>query len=129
MNTQHILIVDDEVALAQALGEKLKSGGYLVEVSHSGEVALELLRNHRYDLILLDILMPGINGWEVLEELQGKGQSVIVISNLSQPSDRQKSISLGAKDYWIKSEMSLAEMVEHIRAFLALQAAVPVLNQ
>ena len=115
--THKILIVDDEKALAHALELKLGFLKYDVTVANDGNAALEILKSQKFDLILLDAVMPQKNGFEVLEEL-GKLKittPVIMLSNLSQSEDIEKAKALGAKDFFVKSDIPLSDIVEIVK--------------
>ena len=114
--SKRILIAEDERAIAKALELKLKNTGYEVDVATDGKNALDLVSQNKYDLLILDLVMPNVDGFQVLEELKNKGNKVpiIVASNLSQDGDFKKAKELGAKDYFIKSNTSLAELVVKI---------------
>lgn len=111
-----ILIVEDERPLARALELKLKSSGYAPHVVFDGQAALSLLETESFDLILLDLVMPKMDGFSVLKELKNKGNNIpiIVSSNLSQEEDLKKAKELGARDYFIKSNTPLAEIIKHV---------------
>lgn len=114
-----ILVVEDEKPLANALTLKLKGAGYTVDTAYNGDDALKALASG-YDLMLMDIMMPKRDGWSVLEELKKNGPSVtvFVMSNLGQEEDMKRAKSLGAKEYFIKSETPLAKIVERVAGFL-----------
>ena len=120
MASKKILIAEDERAIAKALELKLKNSGYDVTVAYDGQEALNNLKTNQYDLLVLDLMMPNVDGYQVLENLRDANNTtpVIVASNLSQDNDFQKAKSLGAKDYFIKSNTSLAELVEKIKSIL-----------
>lgn len=111
-----ILIAEDDASLSKALNLKLASLGFEVEVATDGEDALMHLKKTQYDLLLLDLMMPQLDGFGVLEELkQAKHKPVIFVnSNLSQASDRDKAMKLGADDYLVKSDISLKDIVAKI---------------
>ncbi len=113
-----ILIVDDEIALAKALQLKFNHLGHTTAIAANGAEALEKIEAQHFDLILLDLLMPVMDGWEVLAKVQGKGLAIIITSNLGQPEDVVKAKSLGALDFLIKSENSLAEISTKIAQYL-----------
>lgn len=115
-NGKKILIAEDEKALARALELKLTSAGFIISVAHDGEEALAKILAEKFDLVLLDLVMPKKDGFSVLENLKAKGNTtpVIVSSNLSQEEDFQKAKSLGAVDYFIKSDTPLSEIVNKI---------------
>ncbi len=111
-----ILIAEDDASLSKALKLKLESLGFSVEVAVDGEDALLHLKKTPYDLLLLDLMMPQLDGFGVLEELKkAKHKPVVFVnSNLSQASDRDKAMKLGADDYLVKSDISLKEIVAKI---------------
>lgn len=111
-----ILIAEDDTSLSKALKLKLSSLGFEVEVATDGEDALMHLKKTNYDLLLLDLMMPQVDGFGVLEELKkSKHKPVVFVnSNLSQASDRDKAMKLGADDYLVKSDISLKEIVAKI---------------
>ena len=103
--------------MARALELKLQKAGYQTDIAANGREALDLLGHNRYDLLLLDIIMPKVNGFAVLEQLkkQGKGKpQIIVTTNLEQDDDRKRALELGAIDYLVKSDTSIATIVEKI---------------
>lgn len=113
-----ILIAEDEKPMAKALELKLTKAGFEVVVVGSGEDVMTTIASQSFDLILLDILMPGMNGFDVLQQLQGKNLKIIVTSNLGQPEDIVKAKSLGAIDYMIKSNVSLSDIVAKVTSFV-----------
>jgi DNA-binding response OmpR family regulator len=117
-----VLIVEDEFAIAHTLQMKLQHSGYTAEVAGNGEEALALFEKdaHAFDVVLLDLIMPVMNGFDFLEALRGKGISVpvIVSSNLSQDEDVQRAKDLGAADYYVKSEVSVSDVVGHVERLL-----------
>ncbi len=117
---KRILVVDDEKPLANALVLKLSHSGFEVEAVYDGEEAIEKLSKNKYDLALLDLVMPKMNGFSVLEKLKSDGNktTVIVSSNLSQPEDFEKAKSLGAKDFFVKSDTPISDIVEKINKLL-----------
>jgi DNA-binding response OmpR family regulator len=118
-----ILVAEDEKPMARALELKLGSSGFEVEVVHDGEEALAEILKGKYDLVLLDLMMPKKDGFEVLEQLQQKGNKtpVIVSSNLSQEEDVRKAKSLGAVDYYVKSDTTISKVIEHIKIVLKIK--------
>ena len=115
--TNKILVAEDEKPMAKALELKLTSVGFEVEVAFDGEEAIKKIKDNKYDLILLDLVMPKVDGFDVLKEIQNLKLStpVIVSSNLSQEEDRKKAKDLGAKDYFVKSDTTLNELVEKVK--------------
>lgn len=112
-----ILLVEDEMPLAHALEMKLTHEGYAITTAANGVEALAEAKKGKYDLILLDLIMPMLDGFSVLTELKDRKVKtpVIVLSNLGQEEDRVKAKQLGAVDYFVKSNTPIAEIVSRIR--------------
>ena len=128
MSTIHrILLAEDDRFLRKAAETMLKRAGFTVIAAADGEEALRLAREHVPDLMLLDLIMPKMQGFDVLKELKGaeatSGIPVIVLSNLGQDSDVQLARERGAHDYIIKSNIALEQLVERVRAFFVERAA------
>lgn len=115
-----ILIGEDEKPLARAMSIKLNKEGFEVTVAYNGEEALEAIKKDTFDLIILDIVMPKMDGFSLLTKLKKMGNKtpVMITSNLSQPEDEKKAKDLGAQDYFIKSNVSLVEIIDHIKNLL-----------
>jgi len=120
-----VFIVEDERALADVLKEKLEKEGFDADAIYSGEKAVSLIKKKKPDIILLDLLLPGKDGFEILTELKAdknlKNIPVIVLSNLSQDEDIKKALSLGAVDYYVKAQHPLKEVVEKVRNKIVLK--------
>lgn len=112
-----VLIVDDERALAHALELKLQHEGFKTTVAHNGQEALEELKKADHDIVLLDVMMPILDGFQVLEQLRHspKQPIVIVLSNLSQGEDEARVYELGAKKYFVKSNTPLSVIVDEVK--------------
>ncbi|OGY46098.1 MAG: hypothetical protein A3A24_03710 [Candidatus Buchananbacteria bacterium RIFCSPLOWO2_01_FULL_46_12] len=114
-----ILIVEDDKFLAKMLGRNLESHHYQVVQAINGKEGLVKASQGNIDLILLDIMLPDIDGFDLLETIKNDEKTkripVIIISNLGQPEDIQQGKSLGAKDYLVKSDLSLDQVVEKVR--------------
>ena len=115
-----ILIAEDEKPLSRALELKLLNSGFEPRVAEDGQSALDLLKKEKFDLVLLDLIMPNISGFDVLEQMQAlKNKTpVVVISNLGQKEDLERVKKLGVKKYFIKSDINIAEIVDFIKDFL-----------
>jgi DNA-binding response OmpR family regulator len=113
-----VLIIEDEKSLAGALELKLQKQGYAVTVVYDGKTGLERLSHHSYDVALLDLMMPVMDGFEVLTAAQKLSHApvFIVLSNLTQPSDVNRCLELGARKFFVKSETSLAVIVAEIES-------------
>jgi len=118
-----ILIIEDEDALASVLLAKFKLEGFEVLVGVNGEDGLEKIEAWRPNLILLDIIMPKMNGYEVMESLQKKGNKIpiIVISNSGQNVELEKIKKLGAADFIIKTQINPGEVVKKVKNVLNLR--------
>ena len=115
-----ILIVEDERPLAHALEMKLKNSGYTVKVCMNGSDAISELEHGKYSLVLLDLIMPMMDGFGVLTEMQQRKYTVptIVLSNLGQDEDRAKAKALGAIDYFVKSNTPISTILERVKSAL-----------
>lgn len=120
MTLKRILIAEDEKPMANALGLKLRSSGFETVLAYDGESAVSAVKASTFDLILLDLVMPNRDGFFVLAELKKLkiATPVIVSSNLSQEEDINRAKELGARDYFIKSDTTLAEIVEKVKLAL-----------
>lgn len=118
--SKKILIIEDEKPMAKALVLKLGHVGYSAQSVGNGEEALALLDKEKFDLILLDLIMPKINGFEVLQGIKDRNilAPVFVLSNLSQQQDEAKAKELGAKEFYIKSNTPIAVIVEQVNKYL-----------
>jgi DNA-binding response OmpR family regulator len=112
-----ILIAEDEKPMAKALAIKLNKAGFEAKAVHNGLEALEELENNQYDLLLLDLIMPQMDGFTTLENIKAKGikVKVIITSNLGQEEDFKRAKDLGATDFFVKSDTSLAELVDVVK--------------
>ncbi len=120
MSDKSILIAEDEAPLSHALELKLTHAGYKVTVAHDGAEAIEYLKKTKFDAVLLDIIMPNVDGFGVLEFMQKEGikTPAAVSSNLGQEVDMERAKKLGAVDYLIKSNTPIAEIVKRVEHLL-----------
>ncbi|MEI6494966.1 MAG: response regulator [bacterium] len=122
VNGKKILIVEDDEFLRSLTTKRLEKEGYAVAVAVDGESAVSAVRDNMPNLILLDLLLPGVNGFDVLEKLKAdealKSIPVIVFSNLGQKEDIDKANSLGADDFLIKANFTLDDVIGKINAKL-----------
>ena len=113
-----ILLIEDEQLMIELLERKLAHEGYEVLVAKDGVEGLEKMREDRPDLILLDIVMPRMGGFEVMEEMAKDAElktiPVIVISNSGQPVELDRAKRLGAKDWLIKTEFDPQEVIDKV---------------
>ena len=120
MATQkRILVAEDEKPMAHALQLKLKNSGYEVSVAYNGQEALDLVNKEKIDLVLLDLVMPVLDGFGFLESLKKEQKTipVIITSNLSQGEDKEKAESLGVKGFLVKSDTPLSKIVSTVDKF------------
>lgn len=115
-----ILIAEDEKALASSLFLKLSNVGHQVEVVADGQAAVAQLSSAKYDLLLLDLVMPKMNGFEVLEQMKQRRISVktVVLTNLAQDEDVKKAAEYGVAEYWVKTDTSLSDIVSRVGKLL-----------
>lgn len=113
-----ILIVEDEKPLAHALELKMTHEGYETTVASTGDAGMREAITGKYDLILLDLILPGVDGFTILQEMKNKKIKtvVIILSNLGQDEDRKKAQDFGAKDYLIKSNVPLSDIVKVVKS-------------
>lgn len=119
--SKKILVVEDEKPIAKALQLKLNNSGYEASVAGDGQEALQILSGDTYDLVLLDLVMPRLDGFGFLTQAKEQGLTippVIVSSNLSQDEDIKRAKELGAVSYYVKSNTPLSVIVEKINQYL-----------
>jgi DNA-binding response OmpR family regulator len=120
-----ILFIEDESALQKTLGDFLREQGFEVISALNGEDGLKLAKAKNPDLILLDLILPKMGGFEVLKTLKETNETkeipVIVLTNLESMEDIDKALSLGATTYLVKASYSLEEVAEKIRQALSLK--------
>lgn len=117
-----ILFIEDESALQKSLGDILSQEGYEMLSALDGEIGLRLAQTKKPDLILLDLILPRIDGFEVFKQLKEnpvtKDIPIIILTNLERMEDVEKAMALGAKTYLVKAEYSLKEVVEKVKKAL-----------
>jgi len=126
---QQILIVEDEPAIVSAVRERLEGEGFAVRAAPSGEAALEALAEATPDLLLIDVGLPGIDGFELLRRVRARGLDVpvIVLTARGDEIDRVVGLELGADDYVVKP-FSVRELAARVRALLRRVAEVAALR-
>jgi DNA-binding response OmpR family regulator len=117
-----ILIVEDEEPLLKLLEEEFKNIGWTVKLAKDGTDGLTLMKTFHPDIVALDLLLPKKSGLEVLTEMKEdsaiKDIPVVVLSNLAEDENITKAIALGAKEYYVKSQHSVYEVIEKIQKHL-----------
>ena len=119
-----ILLVEDDTALSSVYESRLKLEGFDVATVANGEEALSKAVEFKPDLVVLDAMMPKINGFDVLDILRNTPETtnvhVIMLTALSQPTDKERAKALGADDYLVKSQVVISDVVERIRHHLGI---------
>lgn len=116
-----ILIIEDEKVLSELLEKKIKEEGYEVFIAMDGEEGLELMKKEKPDLVLLDIIMPKMDGFKVMEEMNKdpelnlKKIPVVIVSNSGQPVEIDRALDLGVRDYLIKTQFDPIEVIDKIK--------------
>ena len=118
-NGKSILLVEDEKALATVLNLKLQSAGYATDIMYNGDDALSALKAKKYDLLLIDIMMPKRDGFSVLDEMKKMNDQtpVFAMSNLGQDEDVARIKKMGVKDYIIKADASPGDILARVQKF------------
>lgn len=120
--TIKILLVDDDDFLLDMYSVKFKEEGFMIDIASSGTDALDKLKKATYDVILLDIVMPALDGFEVLTRIKKEHiadtSTIIILSNLGQKEDIERGLALGAQDYVIKAHFTPREVVEKVKQHL-----------
>lgn len=121
-NNKTILVVDDEKLISKALTRKLSDEGFTVEAAFDGEQALIKASEIKPDLILLDIIMPKLDGISVLRKLKASDETknipVIILSNLYDDKKVEEAINTGGTDYLVKVEHTLADIISRVKTKL-----------
>lgn len=119
-----IFIIEDEQLLRDILTIRLRDAGFEIDVAVDGAEALERLKTLTPDLILLDIILPKIDGFAVLgkikEDPRIKDIPVVVLSNLGQDTDIKRALDMGAADYFVKAQHSLSEIIELVKKIFVI---------
>lgn len=113
-----VLIIEDEEILSKLLKNKLEDEGYEAEVALDGQEGLIKAKSFKPDLILLDIIMPKVNGFEVLEKIKVDSElnkiPIIIVSNSGQPVELERAQKLGAVDWLVKTEFDPEEVIDKV---------------
>lgn len=119
-----ILVVEDDNFLLNVYQTKLEKQGFESKFAKNGKEVFEILREYQPDLIILDLMIPKMNGFDVLKKLKGNNEHadipVIVVTNLSQDEEKQRVNELGAKAYFVKSEVNMQNIIEKIQEILSV---------
>lgn len=116
--TKKALLVEDDTFMLEILSGRLRKSGYEVSIATDGEECMKILESQKPDVVLLDILLPKIDGFEVLRRMNSLPElshiPVVILSNLGQKEEIQKAKNLGAKDYIVKANFTTKEIVEKL---------------
>ena len=117
---KRIMIIEDDTFLSSLMKVRLEKEGFTVIQAFDGEEAIELLKTERPNLFILDLIMPKVMGFEVLQTIsmipELEKTPVIILSNLAQDSDIQKAKEFGAKEYFVKVKISIDDVINKIKA-------------
>ncbi len=120
---EKILIVEDDKFLRELISRKLAGRGYEVETAVDGEDGFKKLKKIKPDVVLLDLILPGIDGFEVLSRVKKEKEveniPIIILSNLGQREDIERGLNLGAIDYLIKAHFTPQEIIEKVKEVLS----------
>ena len=118
-----ILIADDDQFFSTLLKVKFEEEQFDAQVASNGEEAMKIIRAKRPDLLVLDIVMPVKDGFEVIKEIKAddklKNLKIVALTNLAQEEDRKSVLQMGVQDFIVKSDVSIAELVKKIKEMLA----------
>ena len=121
--SKRILLVEDDDALASVYETRLQAENFDIRRVSNGEDALATALTYKPDLVLLDVMMPKVSGFDVLDILRNTPETgnlkIIMLTALSQQSDKDRAAALGVDDYLVKSQVVIADVVERIRHHLA----------
>ncbi len=127
--SESILIIEDEVDIAQLIGFNFERNGYLVDIVHDGREGLEKVLKNQPDLVILDLMLPGIDGYQILKQMQRDPRShsipVLMLTAKSQIDDRLRGLELGADDY-VTKPFSPKELILRAKAILKRNRVTPV---
>lgn len=117
-----ILIIEDDPGISKVIASRLQREEYTLAVAGDGEEGARKAKEEKPDLIILDLMLPKLDGFEVLSSIKGSPETkeipVIILSNLGQTKDIEQGMKLGAADYLIKTDFSINEILEKVKANL-----------
>ncbi len=117
-----LLIVEDDQFLRELICKKIKEQGYEVTEASDGEQGIKQIKEIKPDLVLLDLMLPGMDGFNVLEQAKKDPETssipIIILSNLGQKEDIDKGMSLGAEDFLVKAHFTPGDIIEKVKIIL-----------
>ena len=124
-----VLIIEDDMLMGTLLSEALWRYGFEPSLARDGESAINGMEKTLPNLVLLDLILPGINGFEILEQLKGNARTksipVVIVSNLGDKGDIERGLTLGAEDYLIKANMVPKEIIGKINEVVTKHKLTP----
>ncbi len=118
MNGPYILVVDDEPSIGEVVSLYLSRAGYEVKIARDGQAALDEMKRRLPDLLVLDLMLPGLDGWEITRRLRAEGDTpIIMLTSRKEEADRILGLEMGADDYVVKP-FSPQELVSRVRAVM-----------
>ncbi len=118
-----VLFIEDEATLQKTISDILEKDGHKVISALNGKIGLELAKKEKPDLIILDLILPKVNGFDVLKELKNgeltKDIPVVILTNLESASDVERAIEIGAKTYLVKANYNLQEVIDKLRKIIS----------
>lgn len=122
MAGKSILLIEDDDIVSNLLVKRLIKAGYSVNVANNGKLGLSEIYQNKPDLVLLDMLLPGLDGFGILEELNKAGilpgLPIIIISNSGQPIEIERALKMGVRDYLVKLNFNPNEVLEKVKQIL-----------
>lgn len=122
MAKKTILLIEDDDIVSEILKARLSKAGYYVEVANNGKTGLDMIIKNKPDLVLLDMLLPIMDGFSVLKELSNSGilpdLPIIIISNSGQPIEIERALKMGIRDYLVKINFNPGEVLEKVKRIL-----------
>jgi DNA-binding response OmpR family regulator len=117
-----ILLVEDDPFLIEVYSTKFKEAGFASDVVADGELVLDKIKEEKPDLLLLDIVLPNVDGWEILKIIKNNNElkniKIVILSNLGENEDVARGLKLGADKYLIKSHYTPSEVVKKVKKIL-----------
>ncbi|MBU3964215.1 response regulator [Patescibacteria group bacterium] len=124
---EHILVIEDDKFLRELISRKLLSEGFKIDEAIDGEEGLRKIEEAKPDLVLLDLILPGLDGFEVLERIKDNPSTnivpVLILSNLGQRDEIERGLKLGAVDFLVKAHFTPEEIVEKIKNIFEKKSA------
>ncbi len=120
---KRILLIEDDPFLSSLLKNRFTKEGFDIQLAQTGDEGSKLLKEEVFDLVLLDLILPGKSGFEVMEELNKDPNipkiPILIISNLGQESDKERGEELGAIGYLVKARTSIDSLISKVKEFLS----------